>query len=249
MSLREEIRRELEQLERLRVAALTRAEAARAEAAAYAAVAERLERLAGLALADEAQPPVPPVNGSRVRREPLVLSGLNDPPPPAPGGTAPAKGKGSPPCPACGGATIVRRTTGAILCLDEECKLSRTGRDEAAARARPAPPPPAEEPEGGGNAIDIGAGRQDLPEGTNLATCVAAIRRRAPHWLTTSGILEVVRAHLRSELPETMTQIIAQEMNKQRKLRTYTVPGLQARQVDARRWEYRIVGLAKPEGD
>jgi hypothetical protein len=46
-----------------------------------------------------------------------------------------------------------------------------------------------------------------------------------------------------------MVQIIGQEMTKQRKHRTFMVPGLQARQVDARRWEYRIAEVSKHEGD
>jgi hypothetical protein len=89
--------------------------------------------------------------------------------------------------------------------------------------------------------VAIGAGRQDLVEGSNLAVCVAAIRRRAPAWVSCSGILEVVRAHLRRDLPESMTMIINKEMRLQRKLRTYRIPGLEARQVGSR-WEYRIVG-------
>ncbi len=249
MTLREQIRGEREGLERARAAALTRAEAAQAEAAAYAAAIERLERLEGLALADEVlrrhEPGVdaqfaslidmPPSTGDRNQRCALPpLDGKNT--------EAAQPSKGSPPCPACGGATIVLRRTGAITCLNDECELSRRGRDEAADRARrPPPPPPPPADENGGRPIDIGEGRGDLPEGTNLWRCVQALRLRAGHWLSTSGVLEVIRIELRKDLPENMRQIVAQELGKQRKLRPYQVPGLQAREVDGR-WEYRIRG-------
>jgi len=155
--------------------------------------------------------------------------------------------KGSPPCPLCQCGTIVVRKTGRLICLNEECPNGQT--EQEPDKGKPPAPTPDPEEADNGRAVNIGNGRQDLGEGTNLAACIAAIRYRSPHWLTTSGILEVVRQRLRKDLPETMAQIIGQEMTKQRKLRTFKVPGLQARQVDARRWEYRISGVSKHEGD
>jgi hypothetical protein len=161
-----------------------------------------------------------------------------------------AQRKGSPPCPLCYSGTIIYRKTGRLICLNEECPNSKTGQESQAPVKGKTEAPPAEPEEvDTGRVIGIGNGQQELGEGTNLAACIAAIRYRAPHWLTTSGILEVVRARLRKDLPETMVQIIGQEMTKQRKHRTFMVPGLQARQVDARRWEYRIAEVSKHEGD
>jgi hypothetical protein len=158
--------------------------------------------------------------------------------------------KGSPPCPLCYSGTIIYRKTGRLICMNEECPNSKTGQESQAPVKGKTEATPAEPEEvDAGRVIGIGNGRQELGEGTNLAACIAAIRYRAPHWLTTSGILEVVRARLRKDLPETMVQIIGQEMTKQRKHRTFMVPGLQARQVDARRWEYRIAEVSKHEGD
>jgi hypothetical protein len=163
---------------------------------------------------------------------------------------AQAQRKGSPPCPLCYSGTIIYRKTGRLICLNEECPNSKTGQESQAPVKGKTEAPPAEPEEvDTGRVIGIGNGQQELGEGTNLAACIAAIRYRAPHWLTTSGILEVVRARLRKDLPETMVQIIGQEMTKQRKHRTFMVPGLQARQVDARRWEYRIAEVSKHEGD
>lgn len=171
-------------------------------------------------------------------------------PPPAVSKHEPPTRKGSPPCPLCQCGTIVYRKTGRLICLNEECPNSKTGQESQVPVKGKAEAPPAEPEEvDTGRVIGIGNGQQELGEGTNLAACIAAIRYRAPHWLTTSGILEVVRARLRKDLPETMVQIIGQEMTKQRKHRTFMVPGLQARQVDARRWEYRIAEVSKHEGD
>lgn len=116
---------------------------------------------------------------------------------------------------------------------------------------RPAPLPSSdEEHPDAGRIIDIGVGRAELPDkNTNLTRCIDALRARSPHWLTTAGIHEVMCEQLGGELPEHIKEIIRQEMDKQRKLRPYTVPGLQARAVDARRFEYRITGQQKHDPD
>jgi hypothetical protein len=269
--IRENLRGVIERMEKMRAQALMRAETAKAQAQAYAEVIEELRRLDGIALADEVlrgrvrqldedggtrpAPEVgdlPPSTGDKNQR--CTTKPIDEPPPtdPHPDDKPPEQRKGSPPCPLCACGTIVVRKTGRLICLNEECPNSRIGQETAKAQVKgktQAPPEEAEEDHGGGKILDIGDGRQELAEGTNLAACITAIQFRAPHWLTTSGILEVVRQHLRKDLPETMAQIIGQEMTKQRKSRTYRVAGLQARQVDARRWEYRVTEASKHGGD
>lgn len=95
-----------------------------------------------------------------------------------------------------------------------------------------------------GRALDIGAGRAPYPDDKNFSRCIDALRARSPHWLSTSGIREVMVEQLGSELPQSIGEIIRQEMDKQRKLRPYIVPGLQARASSkgSRRFEYRING-------
>ncbi len=236
------------------------------------------------------------------------------------------KRKGSPPCPTCGGATIVRRSTGAIICLKQECKLSRTGRDEAAARDATSPPvasapPPSvvplseaherlvrflgaqdepqscasihkgigatttvenarlalkkltkrgvlrEAPAADGlarwalpdqtfrpppaplpvppapredvGAVDIGAGRQEVPEGHALGPVLDALRSRAPSWCSASGIVEAMRSRGRAGLSDDAAPLVEATLQVQRRLRTFRVPGLEARQRGGR-WEYRV---------
>lgn len=86
--------------------------------------------------------------------------------------------------------------------------------------------------------VDIGNGRRPLVDGSNFAGCVEALRLRAPHWVTPAGIVEIARQG-RRDAPQHFDTVIAGEMTKQRKLRAYIVPGLQARQVEGR-WQYRI---------
>jgi hypothetical protein len=137
------------------------------------------------------------------------------------------------------------RSTVAAKSKEKPAASSSSRRPPPSRREDPDPEP---EPERG-RVIDIGAGRAPIPDDTNLSRCIDALRARSPHWMTPSGILEVMREQIGHDLPEHINTIINQQMGNQRKLRPYTVPGLQARAVDARRFEYRITGQQKHEPD
>ncbi|MFA4971138.1 MAG: hypothetical protein WC683_00900 [bacterium] len=156
--------------------------------------------------------------------------------------------QGGPRCPVCG-FPATRGRAGRIVCLDEACAAHREPQHQALpAASAPRPRRPVElapDPVDAGPIEDIGAGQGDPDDGSHLAVCAAVLRKRASHWMTAAGILEVIRRDLRRpDLPESTAAVITATLRRQRTMPPEgrrSVPGLQARLVDGRRWEYRVL--------
>ena len=95
--------------------------------------------------------------------------------------------------------------------------------------------------------MTCGNGHLELVDGSNIAACIDALRTQPGAWMTPAGILEVMRALTKRELPEYFSHQVQKIMRRQRHEQTFRIPGLEAR-GSGRRWEYRMHGESASPG-
>jgi hypothetical protein len=172
------------------------------------------------------------------------------------------RGPAGPTCPICGKGCIKVRKTGRTICLDDECAGSKTsekhdphGPLRAKAGTLPKPIPDGvgdEEAEQAdhGAVTKIGNGKREVVDGSNFAAIVDALQMRAPHFMTSVGITEVIIEEIRhghakgGVIPGGLDTTVAGLLRDQRNKRVHKVPGLEMRQ-NGKRFEYRLAKVEK----